>query len=82
MLEECERDQTITTVILNIDSPGGVSVGVPELAEKIKNFKKKVISFTSNEACSAAYWIGSQASEFYATPSSTVGSVGVLCNLP
>jgi signal peptide peptidase SppA len=82
MLEDCERDATITTIILNIDSPGGVSVGVPELAEKIKNYSKKVISFTSNEACSAAYWIGSQASEFYATPSSTVGSIGVYVAFP
>lgn len=77
MLEECERDPSITTIILDIDSCGGTSVGVPELANRIKNSSKKVISFTSNEACSAAYWIGSQASEFYATPSSTVGSVGV-----
>jgi len=77
MLEDCERDSTISTIILSIDSPGGVSVGVPELAEKVKNYSKKTIAFTESEACSAAYWIGSQASEFYATPSSTVGSVGV-----
>lgn len=77
MLEDCERDPSITTIILDIDSCGGTSVGVPELANRIKNSFKKVISFTSNEACSAAYWIGSQASEFYATPSATVGSIGV-----
>ena len=78
MLEECERDPSIKTIILDIDSPGGTSVGVPELANRIKNCSKDVISFTSNEACSAAYWIGSQANVgFYATPSSTVGSVGV-----
>jgi signal peptide peptidase SppA len=77
MLEECERDASITTIILDIDSCGGTSVGVPELANRIKNSSKKVISFTSNEACSAAYWIGSQASEFYATGSATVGSIGV-----
>ena len=78
MLEECERDPSITTIILDIDSCGGTSVGVPELANRIKNCSKDVISFTSNEACSAAYWIGSQANVgFYATPSSTVGSVGV-----
>lgn len=78
MLEECERDPLITTIILDIDSPGGTSVGVPELANRIKNCSKDVISFTSNEACSAAYWLGSQANVgFYATPSSTVGSVGV-----
>jgi len=76
MLEDCERDASITTIILAIDSPGGTSVGVPELASRIREMSKKVIAFTDSEACSAAYWLGSQASEFYATPSSSVGSVG------
>jgi signal peptide peptidase SppA len=82
MLEECERDPAIKTIILDIDSPGGTSVGVPELANRVKNCKKEVISFTASECCSAAYWIGSQASAFYATPSSTVGSVGVYIAYP
>jgi len=82
MLEECERDPAIKTIILDIDSPGGTSVGVPELANRVKNCKKEVISFTASECCSAAYWIGSQASSFYATPSSTVGSVGVYIAYP
>lgn len=76
MLEDCERDASISTVILDIDSPGGTSVGVPELAARIRGMSKKVVSFTDSEACSAAYWLGSQASEFYATPSSSVGSIG------
>ena len=82
MLEECERDPSIKTIILDIDSPGGTSVGVPELANRIKNCSKEVISFTGNECCSAAYWIGSQASSFYATPSSSVGSIGVYIAFP
>lgn len=82
MLEECERDPSIKTIILDIDSPGGTSVGVPELANRIKNCSKEVISFTGNECCSAAYWIGSQASAFYATPSSSVGSIGVYIAFP
>ena len=83
MLEECERDPAIKTIILDIDSPGGTSVGVPELANRIKNSKKEVISFTASECCSAAYWIGSQANAgFYATGSSTVGSVGVYIAYP
>lgn len=82
MLEECERDTSINTIILDIDSPGGTSVGVPELANRVKNCSKKIISFTGSECCSAAYWIGSQASEFYATPSSTVGSIGVYIAFP
>ena len=82
MLEECERDPSIKTIILDIDSPGGTSVGVPELANRIKNSSKEVISFTGSECCSAAYWLGSQASAFYATPSSSVGSVGVYIAFP
>jgi len=82
MLEECERDTSITTIILDIDSPGGTSVGVPELANRIKNCSKEVISFTASECCSAAYWLGSQASSFYATPSSSVGSIGVYIAFP
>jgi signal peptide peptidase SppA len=78
MLEDAERDPSITTIILDVDSPGGTSVGVPELANRIRNCSKDVISFTDGEACSAAYWIASQANKaFYATPSSTVGSIGV-----
>jgi ClpP class serine protease len=77
MLEECERDPAIKTIILDIDSPGGTSVGVPELANRIKNSTKEVITFTAGECCSAAYWLGSQARSFYATPSSSIGSVGV-----
>ena len=82
MLEECEKDPSIKTIILDIDSPGGTSVGVPELANRIKNCSKEVISFTENECCSAAYWLGSQASSFYATPSSSVGSIGVYIAFP
>lgn len=82
MLEECERDPAIKTIILEIDSPGGTSVGVPELANRIRESAKEIISFTASECCSAAYWIGSQASAFYATPSSTVGSIGVYIAWP
>lgn len=82
MLEEAERDPMVKTVILVIDSPGGTSVGVPELARRIRGFSKEVLAFTDNEACSAAYWIGSQAKAFYATPSSTVGSIGCYIAYP
>lgn len=76
MLEDAVRDDAVKVIILSVDSPGGVSVGVPEFARRIRNCPKRVIAFTESEACSAAYWIASQASEFIATPSSSVGSVG------
>lgn len=76
MLEEAERNGAVKTIIFNFDSPGGTSVGVPELAKRIRDCKKQTISFTSGDCCSAAYWLASQASEFAATPSSSVGSIG------
>lgn len=76
MLEDAVRDEAVKVIIISVDSPGGVSVGVPEFARRIRNCPKRVIAFTESEACSAAYWIASQASEFFATPSSSVGSVG------
>lgn len=76
MLEDCERDPAISTIIFDVDSPGGTAVGVPELAKRIRECSKKTISFTSADCCSAAYWLASQSSEFYATPSSSVANVG------
>lgn len=76
MLEEADRNGAVKSIIFVIDSPGGTSVGVPELAKRIRECKKQTIAFTSGDCCSAAYWLGSQASEFYATPSSSVGSIG------
>lgn len=72
-------DERVKTVILDINSPGGTVFGIPELAEKIFNARnsKKIISIANAYAASAAYWLGSAASEFYSIPSGSVGSIGV-----
>lgn len=76
-LREFAADPEVRALLLDIDSPGGTVTGVPELAEEIAAFPKPTYAFTASEACSAAYWLGSQAGEFLCTPSATVGSVGV-----
>jgi hypothetical protein len=70
-------DPSVRTLLLDVDSPGGTVTGVPELAAQIAAFPKPTLAFTSGEACSAAYWLASQADDFLATPSASVGSVGV-----
>lgn len=72
-------DPTIETVILYLDSPGGIYTGVPEAAAAIAELAqvKPVIAFTDTRACSAAYWLASQASEIYLTQSASLGSIGV-----
>lgn len=72
-------DETVNTIVLDIDSPGGSVFGIDELAGEIFAHRdtKKIIAVSNPLAASAAYWIGSAASEFAAIPSSHTGSIGV-----
>jgi signal peptide peptidase SppA len=73
------NNSDIAGIILDIDSPGGSTWGLPELASAIREGRKQkpVYAVANSLAASAAYWIGSQASTFYATPGGDVGSIGV-----
>jgi protease-4 len=79
-MKQCERDERIVGVLLEIDSPGGEVNGTPQLAEIIRDCKKPVVSFVKGMAASAAYWFASQSRKIYmeAGPVSSVGSIGVL----
>jgi len=79
-IEDAGGRQDVKGVLLDINSPGGTVVGTPELAQAVRSLatNKYVYAFTDGMMASAAYWIGSQADAIYATPSSRVGSVGVL----
>jgi signal peptide peptidase SppA len=72
-------DPDVGTIVLDIDSPGGVVYGVQELGEEIAEIAKetRVVAVANATAFSAAYWIASQASEIVVTPSGEVGSIGV-----
>ena len=76
-LHEFASDPKVRALLLDVDSPGGTVTGIPEVAEQIAAFPKPTYAFTASEACSAAYWLGSQAGEFLCAKSATVGSVGV-----
>lgn len=73
------QDARIGTIVLNIDSPGGLVYGTPELAAKLAagRSQKLVIAYTGGLMASAAYWLGSAAHEIVAAPSAQVGSIGV-----
>jgi len=72
-------DPDVGTIVMDIDSPGGQVDGVPEAAAEIRAARdqKRVIGVANTLAASAAYWLGSQASEFVAPVSAQVGSIGV-----
>lgn len=70
----------VKTIILDVDSPGGSVYGTDELAAEIREAAKTkdVIAVSNSLMASAAYYIASGASEIVASPSSEVGSIGVL----
>lgn len=72
-------DDEISTILLDVDSPGGSTDLVHEAAQDVQRARasKPVVAVANTEAASAAYWIASQADELVVTPSGAVGSVGV-----
>lgn len=72
-------DSEISTIVLQVDSPGGVVFGIKEFADKIfaARDSKRIVAVADGYMASAAYKIGSAASEVFVSPSSLTGSIGV-----
>ena len=81
VLDGMKADPSVKRIALQISSPGGTVTGVEEAANLIRNIGKPTMAYTDSEMASAAYWLGSAADRVVASPSSTVGSVGVYMNL-
>lgn len=73
-------DPEIDAIVINVDSPGGSTKFCTETAALVRDARgtKPIVAVANTLCASAAYWIGSQADEFYASPSAMVGSIGVL----
>ena len=80
LLRDAAADPEIRAVVLDIDSPGGEATGMFTLAEQIRQLSanKPVIAFVNDMAASAAYGIASAATEIVVSPTSMVGSIGVV----
>lgn len=86
-LEEWRSDFTelmnndfIQTIVMDVDSPGGHADMVPETAAMIREARnhKDIIAVSNTAMDSAAYYLGSQATKIYASPSAQVGSIGTI----
>ena len=73
------NDPDVGSIVIDVDSPGGSTAMVPEMAREIRAARgRKPITAVANTLCaSAAYYIAAQADEIVATPSSMLGSIGV-----
>lgn len=71
-------DDSISSIILDVDSPGGLSSMVPETAATIRRARdvKPIYAVANTMMASAAYGISSGATKIFGSPSSMVGSIG------
>lgn len=74
------ESRSVERIVLHVDSPGGTVQGTPETAARIREARaeKPVEAVIDGLGASAAFWIASAASKVFATPSSLVGSIGVI----
>jgi protease IV len=82
LLQRADADAGIKAVLLRVNSPGGTVSASQEIAMQVKRMKKPVITDIGDMGASGAYYVASQSDEIVATPSSAVGSIGVILEAP
>lgn len=85
-------DDSVRSILLHIESPGGTISGVETLAAEVAAARdaaaakggggKPIWTFFDDIGASAAYWIGSQANRVLAGSTADVGSIGVYSIIP
>lgn len=73
-------DPEVGSIVFDVDSPGGVVDGLPELTAEIMDARgrKPMTAVANTQMASGALWIASAADRIVASPSATVGSIGVI----
>lgn len=71
----------ISSIILEIDSPGGMIAGVSEFSEMVRQADKPVVAYISAMGASAAYWMASAANSVVIGDTSMAGSVGAVLSM-
>ena len=79
-IRDAGSDPEVRSILLDISSPGGEASGMAGLADLIRAVRqtKPVTAFVNDMAASAAYGIASAANEIIVSPTSMVGSIGVV----
>ncbi len=80
-VESAIADPRVRGLILQVDSGGGSALGVPELADTIRELAavKPIVTVTDGTMASGAYWTGSAANAVFGSGTTVqVGSIGVV----
>lgn len=82
LLDKADEDEAVKAIVLRVDSPGGTVAASEEIARFVAECDKPVIVSSGDVNASGAYMISSQADEIWALPGTSVGSIGVISQIP
>lgn len=80
-IRQAAAEETVSGILLEIDSPGGTLAGTDDLASEVAAARrqKPVWAFIEDLGASAAYYVASQADMIFAnSPTAVVGSIGTV----
>ena len=76
-----QDDAAVERIVFPIDSPGGAVTLVDEMAALLAASNKPVYGHVQGTGASAAYWLLSQMTHASISPTSSVGSIGVIMSM-
>ncbi|AFZ73595.1 S49 family peptidase [Natronobacterium gregoryi] len=78
-LREARQNESIDAVVLSVDSPGGGVTASESLYLAVERTAQEmpVVTSVRSVGASGGYYMSAPSDKIYATPSSTVGSIGV-----
>ena len=77
-IDEAESSDEVSALVLDMDTPGGMVSGIPELADRIRACDKPICAWSGGGMiASAGYWLASACDGVFVTKSADVGSIGV-----
>jgi len=80
LLRKARYDDTVKSVVLYVDSPGGSAFASEIIRQEVENLQtvgKPVVAVMSTYAASGGYWISAGADRIIAAPSTITGSIGI-----
>lgn len=74
------QNPAVKAIVFDIDSPGGEVNGCAALADTIYQARgtKPIIAYASGDCASGAYWLASACDKITVSPTSAIGSIGVV----
>ncbi len=81
-LEQAEADPSVKAILIRMDSPGGTVAASQEISMEVARISKPIVVSVGDVCASGSYMIASQCDEIIATPTSSIGSIGVIAQVP